>query len=227
MRQHIFKVGWLLSHDSQTTVIFYYTAFLPGILLHELVYWLAAGIVNVRATRSIQLPQNDEIRELQLGFVKLARQVGPIKRTFIEFAPLLAALTGLWLIATDLLQLESVLGLVSAGGLDNVAQAVTALTAKADFWLWFYLVFTVANTMVPAWPKNSRSRWLPYLFAALIAVGFVLFGQANLIQPDGHQHIPETPQQPFIDLAASNRDQFDHGASAGHIGIYHRTFDRP
>ena len=183
MRQHIFKVGWLLSHDSQTTVIFYYTAFLPGILLHELVYWLAAGIVNVRATRSIQLPQNDEIRELQLGFVKLARQVGPIKRTFIEFAPLLAALTGLWLIATDLLQLESVLGLVSAGGLDNVAQAVTALTAKADFWLWFYLVFTVANTMVPAWPKNSRSRWLPYLLAALIAVGFVLFGQANLIQP--------------------------------------------
>ena len=165
-------------------MIFYYTAFLPGILLHEFIYWLAAGIVNVRATRSIQLPQNDEVRELQLGFVKLARQVGPIKRTFIEFAPLLAALTGLWLIATDLLQLESVLALASAGGLDNFAQAVRALTTKADFWLWFYLVFTVANTMVPAWPKNLQSRKLPYLFAALIAVGFVLFGQANLIQPE-------------------------------------------
>ena len=184
MHQHIFKVGWLLSHDSQTTVIFYYTAFLPGILLHELVYWLAAGIVNVRATRSIQLPKNDEIRELQLGFVKLARQVGPVKRTFIEFAPLLSALTGLWLIATDLLQLESVLGLASAGGLDNFAEAVGALTTKADFWLWFYLVFTVANTMVPSWPKDLHKRRLPYLFAALIAVGFVLLGQANLIQPE-------------------------------------------
>ncbi len=38
--------------------------------------------------------------------------------------------------------------------------------------------------MVPSWPKDLHKRRLPYLFAALIAVGFVLLGQANLIQPE-------------------------------------------
>ena len=53
LHQHIFKVGWLLTRNFQTTTILYYTFFLPGVFLHELTYWLGAGIFNVRATVSI------------------------------------------------------------------------------------------------------------------------------------------------------------------------------
>jgi hypothetical protein len=61
LHQRIFKVGWLLSKNSQTTTILYYTFFLPGVALHELVLWLVAGFLDVRAERAIAWPQKQEI----------------------------------------------------------------------------------------------------------------------------------------------------------------------
>ena len=158
MHQHVFKVGWLLSRNNNTTVIFYYAAFLPGVLLHELVKWLAAGICNVRATRSVQLPQQDEIDELQLGFVRIAAGVHPFKRFIIELVPLVVALLVLWHIAVNVLNLGSTWAIAAAASLDDIALAISHLTATADFWLWFYLAFTIANTMMPAFPSALKGR---------------------------------------------------------------------
>ena len=63
LHQHIFKVGWLLTNNFQTTTVLYYILFLPGILLHECSLWLAAGILNVRAERAIEFPAEQEIGE--------------------------------------------------------------------------------------------------------------------------------------------------------------------
>ena len=158
MHQHIFKVGWLLTHNSKTTAIFYYAAFLPGVLLHELSVWLAAGVLNLRATSSLQLPEHDEIGRLKLGFVKLAVHVSPMKRVLVEIIALVAALAILWGIALSIFDLGNALGLASTGGLDEIATALRSLTNKTDFWLWFYLAFTVCNTMLPSFPESLRGR---------------------------------------------------------------------
>ncbi len=158
MHQHIFKVGWLLTHNRNTTVVFYYTAFLPGIVLHELCRWLTAGILNVRATRSAQLPEHDEIGELQLSLVQIAPKARAPKQMIIEGAPVIVAFALLWLIATDVLDLESALRIATGGSVADIGRAIGSLVGKPDFWLWFYLTFTIANTMLPPISKELRKR---------------------------------------------------------------------
>ena len=175
MHQHVFKVGWLLSRNNNTTVIFYYTAFLPGVLLHELVAWLTAGICNVRAARAVQLPQQEQISALQLGFVRLANSVHPFKRLVIEVAPLFVALFVLWHIAVDILDVGSTWAIMASGNLDDVALAISRFTATADFWLWFYLAFSIANTMLPDLPSALKGRKrLSLVIGAMLLAAIVL-----------------------------------------------------
>ncbi len=158
MHQHIFKVGWLLTHNRKTTVVFYYTAFLPGIALHELCRWLTAGILNVRATRTAQLPEHDEIGELQLSLVQISPNARAPKQMIIEGAPVIVAFAALWLIATDVLDLEATLRIATGGGVADIGRAIASLAAQPDFWLWFYLMFTIANTMLPSISQELRNR---------------------------------------------------------------------
>lgn len=175
MHQHVFKVGWLLSRNNKTTVIFYYTAFLPGVLLHELIAWLIAGVCNVRATRAVQLPQEEQIDALQLGFVRIANVVHPLKRLTIELVPLCVALFVLWHIAIDILGLSSAWTLAASGNLDDVFLAISRVTSTADFWLWFYLAFTIANTMMPDLPAALKGRkGLSLAIGAALLVSIVL-----------------------------------------------------
>ena len=58
LQQHVFKVGWLLTKNLQTTTILFYTLFLPGVILNQFVTWMAAGILNVRAERAIRGPKD-------------------------------------------------------------------------------------------------------------------------------------------------------------------------
>ena len=175
MHQHVFKVGWLLSRNNKTTVIFYYTAFLPGVLLHELVAWLTAGICNVRAARAVQLPQQEQISALNLGFVRLANSVHPFKRLVIEVAPLFVALFVLWHIAVDILNIGNTWAILASGNLDDVALAISRFTATADFWLWFYLAFSIANTMLPDLPSAIKGRKrLSLVIGAMLLASIVL-----------------------------------------------------
>ncbi len=87
LHQHIFKVGWLLTKNLQTTTILYYTFFLPGVVLHEFIYWLFAGFINVRAERAIAWPEAQAIAELRLNFIRLARNTGRIRDRFDQHRP--------------------------------------------------------------------------------------------------------------------------------------------
>lgn len=180
MHQHIFKVGWLLTHNRKTTVVFYYTAFLPGIALHELCRWLTAGILNVRATRAAKLPEHDEIGELHLSLVQISPNARAPKRMIIEAAPVIVAFAALWLIATDVLDLESSLRIATGGSVADISWAVGSLVAQPDFWLWFYLMFTIANTMLPPISQELRKR--QRVISVLILIGAFAIGLGSSIE---------------------------------------------
>ena len=182
LHQHLFKVGWLLTNNFQTTTILYYIIFLPGILLHEISLWLAAGVLNVRAERAIQFPEAQEIGELRLNFIQIAAGTGAFKRLIIAAAPLAVGAAALWAIAAHIFDWQATLGITAPGNVDDLARALTALTRKTDFWLWFYLAFTIANTMFPSLPMRLTPRAKLGLAAALPALAFVcwrIVGAAN------------------------------------------------
>jgi hypothetical protein len=149
LHQHIFKVGWLVTKNFQTTTILYYTFFLPGVLLYEFTYWLAAGVLDVRAERAITWPEKQEIGELRLNFVRLSRRTGKVRTAIISIAPLFAALAAVWFIANNIFDMPAILETMSVGSLQGVVDGILQLTAIPDFWLWAYLLFTISNTMMP------------------------------------------------------------------------------
>lgn len=172
MHQHVFKVGWLITQNYQTTTILYYTFFLPGVVLHEVVYWLMAGVVNVRAERAIQWPKAQEVGELKLNFVQLSNRAGTYRKAIISITPLVAGIVVVWYIASNIFDLNAVFATMSSGHLEDVAAGFRQLTAAPNFWLWIYIVFTVGNTMFPQVPKDLRG-WRVILLG-LVVVAIVL-----------------------------------------------------
>ena len=149
---------------------------MPGALLRGAAVWLAAVALNARVTRSIQLPQEQAIGQLELNFIRLPADAHPIKGAIIAAAPLAAGLVVVWGIAVHAFALETVLGLAAPGQLDDAGRALSTLLAQADFWLWFYLAFTISNTMFPS-PVGARRWWRRALPAAVILLILAIGGR--------------------------------------------------
>ena len=150
--------------------------------MHELSLWLAAGVLNVRAERSIQFPEQQEIGELRLNFIRLADDASRAKRLIIRLCPVAAGMAALWAIAAHIFQWEELLGMATAGSIDGVVEALSSLMRTADVWLWFYLAFVIANTMIPTLSGRSdrREKALVFVAAPLLAlVSWRLGGAAN------------------------------------------------
>jgi len=178
LHQHIFKVGWLVTKDFQTTTILYYTFLLPGVILHEVIYWLAAGLLNVRADASLQYPEAQQTGQLQLNFVKLDKKVPPLRLTFITLAPLAAGVLCVYLIALNLFDIPTVLDIIAPATIPAITAGLGELLRTTDFWLWFYVAFTIANTMIPNPRDLLGIRYvLPALAITIIVL--VIIGVGN------------------------------------------------
>lgn len=172
LHQHIFKVGWLVTKEYQSTTILYYAFFLPGIFLHELVYWMVAGFLNVRADRVLGWPEKQEIGELKLNFIKLPKNVDPLRLAIISTAPLVVALVIVATIAKNQLRVQDFLGNLGSGFLDEVTSAINQFTSAPDFWIWVYLAFTISNTM---FPNIGNLRGWRVIIVIMAIIGAVLF----------------------------------------------------
>ncbi len=173
LHQHIFKVGWLLTKNLQTTTILYYTFFLPGVVLHQFVYWLVAGILNVRAERAIAWPEAQAIAELKLNFIKLGRSAGRLKIAIISVAPLIGGLAVIWLITNSILNLTQIMTTLRGGTAEDIGAAVGLLLSTPDIWIWVYFIFTVANTMMP--DTQSLRGWRPVLIVGVVVIVILYF----------------------------------------------------
>jgi hypothetical protein len=174
LHQHMFKVGWLLTKNLHTTTILYYTFFLPGVVLHEVVYWLAAGILNVRAERAITWPEAQAIGELRLNFIRLSKNAGSFKVGLISAAPFAAGVLVIWVIANNILNLGDFIAAVQNGTVNDIPSALKMLTQAPDFFLWVYIGFTISNTMMPRFQHLKGLRILLIIIAASIALLYAL-----------------------------------------------------
>ncbi|MCL4255005.1 MAG: hypothetical protein KJ043_14670, partial [Anaerolineae bacterium] len=148
LHQHIFKVGWLVFKNFQNTTLIYYTFFLPGVILNQLVYWLVAGVLDVRADRTIRLPEKQEVAELKLNFIKLSKKASPAKVSIISLSPFLAGLLFILIAMNNIFHVNTAFADFD-GTLNSFFNGIGRITTVPDFWLWAYLLFTVANTMMP------------------------------------------------------------------------------
>ncbi len=146
----------------------------PGTVLHEFAHWVAATILGVRATLPHLLPGGvDERGRMVLGYVRMQR-TDPVRHSIIGVAPLVAGSAVVAVVASQVFALP-VPTLTQSGmaGLRQLLDALPLVFEVADVWLYLYLLFAVANAMLPS--HSDRDAWgTVALFAVVIGV-LVLF----------------------------------------------------
>jgi hypothetical protein len=157
----------ILRRDTSADLLFY-ILFFPGILVHETSHWLMAKILRVPTGRFSLIPKHLPNGKLRLGYVETQR-TDWLRDSLIGAAPLVAGalITG-WLAAT-IWHPQGVVDLLWNGDMESFWNTVEGIYLGNDFWIWFYLIFTISSMMLPS--ESDRSSWLPVI---LIFVGILI-----------------------------------------------------
>jgi hypothetical protein len=135
-----------------------------------------AKILGVPTGRFSLLPQAQADGRLRLGYVETASG-GFIRDAIIGAAPLLSGSLFVAYSAVYRMELLPLWDLIRSAQWDPFWAGLMAAPARSDFWLWFYLTFTISSTMMPS--ASDRHAWLPLGLLASALVGAALLAGAG------------------------------------------------
>ncbi len=169
LHREIQAVFLILTRHPTVTQAIFALIFLPGVFLHELSHWLVAHLLGVPTGRFSIIPHAQPDGRLRLGYVETA-QAGLLRDALIGAAPLVSGSLFVALMGIETLDLLPLWEAASQANWPQFWQLLGAVPKQPDFWLWFYLTFTVSSTMLPS--ASDRRAWLPLglLIAALLGL---------------------------------------------------------
>lgn len=164
---------YLLTRAEGLAVAAYFLLMLPGVFVHEAAHWLVAKFLGLRPGKFTVWPKRHG-RMVTLGSVTM-RSGGIWLDSLVGIAPLVAGTVLVALLSRGLFtaaQLDALLRTPSAMlWLNAVGQAV----AQPDSALRLYLIFTIANGMMPSAPDREPVK--PVLvYIALAAALYLIAG---------------------------------------------------
>jgi len=143
--------------------------FFPGVTLHETSHFLAAKILGVPTGRFSLIPQAQPDGKLRLGYVETGSG-GFFRDALIGVAPLVSGCIFVALSGIYLLHLLPLWNYIQVADWAGFWTGLGQVPKSSDFWLWFYLTFTISSTMMPS--ASDRHAWLP-LGVMAVAIVFV------------------------------------------------------
>jgi hypothetical protein len=179
LHREIQAVFLLIVRRAEIALAMFSLLFFPGVLLHEASHYLAALLLGVRVGRVSLLPKvlpgpSGKASRLQLGYVETGK-ADPLRDALIGAAPFLFGTLFVIYVGLSRLNLAHFGELLIHPEEGGLLAAITMLTQEPDFWLWFYLLFTVSSTMMPS--ASDRRAWLTVVIVAgLIVVLAILAG---------------------------------------------------
>ena len=176
LHREIQAVFLLITRRPELTVGLFSLLFFPGVLLHEASHFLMAKLLGVRTGRFSLLPKVQPGGELQLGFVETA-QADFLRDALIGVAPLLSGGAAIAYLGISRLGLASLGVFVSQAQWPQFWQALVQLPDLPDFWMWFYLAFTISSTMLPS--ASDRRAWLPLALVLVALAGIAILAGAG------------------------------------------------
>lgn len=178
LHSHIQGLVLLLSGSDNAATLAHFLLLLPGVVVHELSHWLAARLLGVRVGAISIGPERRRGRAMRFGSVQIAR-ADPVRESLIGLAPLLSGT------AVVLVLARWAFGLLpsSAPDLSGWPARLLACLHAPDAWLWLYLVFAVANTMLPSASDRRPWRTFALYLALVLAVAYALVGIPRMAGP--------------------------------------------
>ena len=166
---HLHGLSMLLMGKPERAVILYAIILLPGVFLHELSHWLAATFLGVRTGSFSIIPKMQPDGTIQLGYVEYfkGRTLGPIRESLIGGAPLIAGTAVILLIGFRVFGVTELAAAIQSGQIETLSIALGDVFQTPDFLLWLYLLFAIANGMMPS--KSDRRAWPAFLWTMVVA----------------------------------------------------------
>jgi hypothetical protein len=181
IHRHIQGLGLLLTNNEQAAVLMYYIALFPGVLIHETSQWLLAKVLRVKVLKFQLWPEERKTGLIRLGLVDIDRRTDMFRATLIGIIPLVTGLVFIIWIASTHFDTAVLLESVVTGDLTIIWAGFKIFTSAPDFWLWFFLTFTIANAMLPE-AHDEINWWLILGVVAGVFVVLLLLDLSIIIQ---------------------------------------------
>lgn len=174
LHREIQGVFLLLTRSQALALGLFALLFFPGVLLHESSHWITAKLLRVRTGKFSLIPQLQGDGTLRLGYVEAA-PADIFRETLIGAAPFVSGVLTVGWIAVSRLDIFRFSQIQTGLGLNQLGGGLAELVNLPDFWLWFYLAFTISSTMLPS--ASDRRAWLPTtLIIGIILLIFLIAG---------------------------------------------------
>ncbi len=159
-----------LTGSIDAAMVAYFILVLPGIVIHEGAHWIVAYVLGLRPGNFTVWPKRYGAM-IRLGSVT-TRQGGALPDSLVGMAPLFAGVVLVGLCARQLFQGDPLALLLAHADLSAWLAAVGSVLFRPASLVWVYLIFTIANGMMPS--ESDRRPLMPVLLFIGLAVVFYL-----------------------------------------------------
>lgn len=160
----------VLTNNYQSAALLYALPLLPGVALHEISHALMAVLLRVKV-RSFTLVPQRKAGSITLGSVEVNR-ADIVRMTLIGLAPMLIGIIVLTLIGWYVFDIGRMTQTLVNGDVRQISNQIMLATQVGDAFLWFYLMFAVANAMMPS--ASDTVTLPPVLFFLACLFGVVV-----------------------------------------------------
>ena len=167
VHQHLHGVAFLITGHADMALTLYALVLLPGVALHELSHAVMATLLGVKVGNFTIVPRRQPDGHVRLGAVQI-ELVDPVRSSLIGLAPLLVGGLAILLIIRFAFNVQTLEPAVQAQNLGQLLSSLGGLLQAPDAWLWLYLLFAIANAMLPS--PADRETWPPVILFALLAI---------------------------------------------------------
>lgn len=175
-------LAFYLTRSPQRAYILYFLLMLPGIFVHEGSHWIAARLLGLRPGKFRVWPEQKR-KHIRLGSVT-SRSGGIWLDSIVGAAPLLVGSLLIALIGQHVFAAGQIASSLVHGDFSSFLTGLRSALTQTDSPLWAYLLFTLANGMMPSAPDREPIKpVLAYAFFAVLI--YLLLG---------------LPLEPFADL---------------------------
>jgi hypothetical protein len=181
IHRHSYGLNFALLENEESATRLFYVFFLPGILIYEGVQYLMAGFLNVPIKKITAWPEAQKDGTLRLDFIVILREeIDPIRAAIVALSPLPFMGALVWILSTEFLDLHDFTASIGTGDAGLIWAEWVELFQTPNYLIWFYLLFVIANTMVPN--QVDAHGWPLFLTAGgVILAALLLLGLSGLI----------------------------------------------
>ena len=159
------------SQNSATLAIF--LIFLPGVIIHEGAHWTMARLIGLKTGKFRVWPKRSG-KYIGLGSVSVESR-DPIRDSLVGVAPLLVGTVLVTIIGRMIFDTPQVSALLAQGEWFGAFMAFRQELNRPSGLLWAYLLFTIANAMMPS--ASDREPIKPVLFYGGLAItAYIILG---------------------------------------------------